>query len=347
VHSSRFSFVAALTLGMAQLAFCGTPEADWAQVTALDAGPQVKMTSQSEARQIAMNHLGQQEKALRAFLSEHETAPQAFEARLRLSRALQIRADFEKNDRLRAEASKYLDQADKVATPEQRVEVDFARVAFVMRRQRAAAAIEQKQLLDAVRGFQAKYPDDRRLGALLAEVATLFDAQPRTKRALLTDAQTITTDEGLKARIADDLKRLDLLGASVPLSFTSVQGQAVNLETQKGRVTVLVFFADWSPPSVAAIGNIKQAVSQLPAGKVQVVGLCLDQDPQTALRVLKEQGVNWPVACDGKGWNSPLVRNLGVNTLPTVWLIDPQGRLRALNALNSIAAQTRQILAEK
>ena len=56
--------------------------------------------------------------------------------------------------------------------------------------------------------------------------------------------------------------------------------------------------------------------------------------------------MTWPVACDGKGWESPLVRGLGINALPTVWLLDAHGRLRSLNALESAVAQARQLLRE-
>ena len=56
--------------------------------------------------------------------------------------------------------------------------------------------------------------------------------------------------------------------------------------------------------------------------------------------------VTWPVIFDGKGWESPLIRELGINELPTVWLLDAKGRLRSLNALEGTAAQVRQLLKE-
>ena len=58
------------------------------------------------------------------------------------------------------------------------------------------------------------------MAALFAEIAKLFDNQPKTKEILLEDAQALATDEELKARIADDLKRVRLFGQEVPLRFT-------------------------------------------------------------------------------------------------------------------------------
>lgn len=318
--------------------------ADWNRIVALDAGPKVQARTQNEVRQAAMMHLAQQEQALRSFLAAHPGDANAFEARLRLSRVMQIRADFEKAPKHRTEAKRLLDEAEKLAKPEQRKEVDFARVTFLMRAQRSSGELKGDQLLNAVRGFQAAHPDDRRLPMLLAEVATLFDTQPRQKRALLADAQALAQNEELRARIADDIKRLDLLNSPLSLNFTSIQGASFDIAQQRGRAVVIVFFADWSPPATAAMAKVKQAVASFPATRVQVVGISLDSKPEAAANVLREQGVNWPTVCDGKGWLSPIVRGFGINTLPTVWLADPQGRLRSLNALDSLTSQIRQVL---
>jgi hypothetical protein len=56
---------------------------------------------------------------------------------------------------------------------------------------------------------------------------------------------------------------------------------------------------------------------------------------------------DWPTACDAAGWSSPLVRDLGVNALPTVLLFDQKGILRAINARNSYESWIRKLLVER
>ena len=107
---------------------------------------------------------------------------------------------------------------------------------------------------------------------------------------------------------------------------------------------ILIFCASFSPPSTAAIASVQRAVKELPNGSVQLLGVSLDDRPERALALSKEQGISWPLACDGKGWGSESVRALGINTLPTVWLLDDRGRLRSLNGLQGTAAQLRQLL---
>lgn len=324
----------------------GDAEQDWQALVALDAGPGGQPRNGESAGQMVLAHLARQERALRGFLAAHSQDAHAFEAQLRLARLLQIRADFENSEKPRAEARRLLDQLEKTATPEQRPELDFARVARLMRSLRSISPAQREELLKAARQFQAKYPSDRRVAALLAEVATLFDANPKTKEALLEDAQAVATDAELKERIADDLKRVRLLGEEVPLRFTSVQGQEIKPEDLRGRPTFVIFFADFSPTSTAALVKLQEAVAELPKGSVRLVGVSLDEKRETLLALLKARSVTWPVAFDGQSWQGPLVRDLGINALPTVWLLDARGRLRTLNALDGAAARARQVLRE-
>jgi len=325
----------------------GDPDADWKALTALDAGPQEKPPTDAGAREAILAHLARQERALRGFLSGHADDARAFEARLRLARLLQIRGDFQESDKVRAEGAKMLNDLEKNATPAQRVELDFAKVARLMRNLREVTPARRTELLAAARKFQEAHPADRRLAELLAEVATLFDAQPKVKEALLADAQPLAKEDQLKARIADDLKRVRLLGQEVTLAFTSIQGREIKLADLRGRPVLILFFAAPSRPSVGAILAVQNAVTELPPSSVHVLGVSLDEKRATLDALLQARAVKWPVAFDGQSWESPLVRALGINAVPTVWLLDARGRLRSLNALDNPASQVRLLLRER
>ena len=331
-----------LALG-SSAALAGDAEADWKGIVALDAGPQEQPQTAEAARAMVLAHLAKQERALRGFLAAHPRDARVFETRLRLARLLQIRGDFEESDKLRADGKRLLDELEKTATPEQRVELAFSNVSRLMRNLRQVTPAQRDDLLAAARKFQTDHPGDRRIAALLAEVAVLFDTLPKTKEALLAEAQPLATDDDLKGRIADDLKRVRLLGAEVPLTFTSVQGREIKLADLRGQPVLVVFFAAFSPPSLAALTSVQRAVAELPRGSVQVLGVNLDEKRETLDTVMKSRALAWPVAFDGKGWESPLVRGLGINALPTVWLFDARGRLRSLNALENTAAKIRQL----
>jgi peroxiredoxin len=324
----------------------GTAEEDWAAIIALDKGPSEHPQTADAAAAVALGHLAHQEKALRTFIAAHPADAHAFEAQLRLSRALQIRADFEHSEKLRLEALAILQGLDKTATPEQRPELEFAKITRQMRSLRRSDPTQCQALLDAARRFQSAYPTDHRVPSLLAEVATLYDNQPALKQALLEDALAVVKESDVKARIVDDLKRVRLFGQVVPLKFTSVQGKDLTIDSFSGHPLFVIFFGQFSTQSMAAVEKLQAALASFPPGAVSVVGISLDTNRQTVLDTLKSRHLNWPVAFDGKGWESPFARDYGINMVPTVWLLDAEGRLRSLNALDSADILARQLLRE-
>jgi peroxiredoxin len=323
------------------------PAAAWQRVIALDAGPQVRFTSREDAKAGALAHQARQEKALRDFIATYPRDEHGFEAQLRLARLLQIKATMGVSGTAREEARKILDELYLTANSAQRAEVDFARLAFSMRQLKPYDGREREQLLTAVMRFKAEYPKDRRLGALLAEVAGLFDRDPEQKRSLLAQAQAIATDAALKGRIADDLKRLDWLGKPITLKMPARGGKPLDLADYRGKVIVLVFLAEFSPPAAEAVAALKRAVGELPKGSTQIIGVSLDSKPDELATLIRRENIDWPIGFDGKGWASPGVRAFGINRLPTVWLLDKTGTLRSLNGLGDTADQVKQLLLRK
>ena len=323
-------------------ALAGAPE-DWARVQALDAGPGGNPKSAEEAKQLSLDHTAKQEKALRAFLTAYPTEDHAFEARLRLARVLGLRAEMN-GEAMSSEVSRLIQEAERAAaSPEQKAEVDFARLAQRMRQSRGKRPTpeERERLLTAARAFQREHPTDRRVAAVLVEVGTLFDGDSKNKERLLADAKRLTKDPDLLSQIADDTKRLAWLGRQLPLRFTGVDGSRVDVKDWRGKPVVVVFFATSSAPSRLVFADLNQLAAEKGAGFVAV---SLDDDTDALGRFLATQKPRPAVACDGKGWNGPFVQALGINAVPTVWLLDKEGVVRTLDPLDDPAGLLRQLL---
>lgn len=334
----------ALSLALTSTAFAGSAEEDWKAVLTLDAGPQAQARTGAEAQAAITTHLAAQESALRTFISAHAEDAHAFEARLRLARLFALRGEIQNDAKVRSAADRMFAALEKSATPGQRADLDFARLSQAMRRANSPATMDREALLGRARKFQTAHPEDRRLPQVLAEIATLFDSQPAIKRKLLQEAQPLASDEETKSRIADDLRRLDLLGETLALSGPSTEGKPLDLADYRGRVVIVCFFATWSPQSILALDSLKKSLSPFQKERVQLVGISLDTKPEPLGELLKTRAVTWPIIRDGQGWESPLIRRLGLNTLPTVWLVDREGKLRSLDALEETTAQIRKAL---
>jgi hypothetical protein len=199
-------------------------------------------------------------------------------------------------------------------------------------------------VIDAAKGYVAKYPGDRRGPRLLVEVATICDDAPNIKRQLLTDAQQLTTEEALKLRIADDLKRLNLLGHPLELRLSTTSGKPLNLTSLRGNVVVVIFWSAESPHSLLWLRNFRAVWEKLTKDQLRVVTVSLDTDPKLLSEKLSELPPSWITHFDGKGWESPLARTLGINALPSVWILDKKGVLQTLNAQAGYETLIRQFL---
>jgi peroxiredoxin len=325
-------------------ALAGTADEDWQALIALDAGPRPTSQTVAGVKTAVISHLETQEQLLRGFLAHHASDPRAFEASLRLVRLLGLRGSMRNDNKAYAEAFRLLDRLEKSMMPEQRADLDFARLSLTMRQIDRPSAAEREKLFAQVRKFQADHPDDRRLADTLAEVASLFDLQPQKKQQLLLDAQALAQEEQLKARIADDLRRIELLHQPITFSAPALDGKKLDLADHRGRLVILCFFARWSEPSIEAIEKLKKTMAGFRKETVELIGVSLDTKREAVAELLKEKGITWPVAFDGESWGSSRIRALGINALPTVWLLDREGRLRSLDALEGTVDQIRQLL---
>jgi hypothetical protein len=118
------------------------------------------------------------------------------------------------------------------------------------------------------------------------------------------------------------------------------------VKSWQGKVVGIVFFATWSEPSKAALFALRQATAA--AGeRAEFVAVSVDTDRDELDGFLRAKGVTCPIAWDGKGWDGPLIQALGINAVPTAWLLDAKGILRSLDALEEPDEQIRRLLGRK
>jgi len=297
-------------------------------------------------RKVTLEHLTRQEAALREFLEKYPNAPQTIDARLRLAQVYAVRGDFSENPQDGQMANRILREGMAAAPAERRVDFEFASISLQLRRFGTPGGPDRETLRAQSQMFAGRYPSDRRTAPLLTEVARLYDNQPQRKGELLRLALASAQTPDIRARIGDDLRRLGFLGHTVEIKGTALSGQMVDLTAHRGKVAIVYFFAAWSTPSVAGLEEVEALRRTFAPMGVVVLGVSVDEDRMRLAELLKEHGINWPVIYDGKGWQSPLVRSLAINALPTLWLFDRQGRLRTLNAQNGADPLVRALLKE-
>ena len=326
-----------------------TPDTDWTEIVAMDAGPSRKPTTREEAQVLARAHLAKQKNLIGVFLARHPSDPRAFDARLRLAAILAATGKMDNIRQQTDEATRILAALEKSpdAPAEKRADAGFRRVSLFLQGAIGRETEMRDSIVGAARGFVAKYPGDRRGPRLLVEAATVCDDDPALKRRLLNDARALSKEEELNRRIADDLVRLNHLGKPLDLEFPTIRGAGFDTRRQKGKVVVVVFWSAESPHSLMWMQNFRDTIGKLAGANLQVATVSLDTDSKALDRRLKEFQIGgWPTNYDGKGWDNAVARPLGINALPTVFVLDKSGVLRALNARDNYGAWIAKLLKE-
>jgi hypothetical protein len=334
-------------LFFAAASLCGAESADkaWENLIALDAGPGLEPATAQDALRISLDHLDRQEKSLRDFITRFPTDPRRFSARMRLARLLALRAELRGDTTEPAEVDRLMRELEEEAkSPQARADFDFAQLSRTMRRWQGKRPdnAARKEILASVRQFQARHPKDPRIAALLAETATLYEGNVAVKEPLLREANRLNPSPGLKAQIADDIRRIDHVGKPLTLQFTDLDGRSFDIRASRGKPVIVLFFAVASEPARNAFAELQRAVAaeREPVGFVAV---SLDPKPEPVRAFLAERKADVPVGFDGKGWNSPLVQRCGVNVVPSAWLLDARGVVRTLDVLENPADLIRQV----
>ncbi len=240
-------------------------ESEWALILKLDQGPQKKPSSFSDARVEAREHLLLQQKTLETFISRYPGDPRVFEAQMKLAAVQAALGTIDENHSLVEAAIKSLAALENSpkASAEQAANAGFLKASLQMQDAGGTDAERRDAVIAIAQNFNNRYPEDRRGPRMLVEVATLCDDVPSRKRDLLDQAARETKEASLKQRIADDLRRLDLLGKTPTIKVPLLKGGDLDLATLRGNVVVLIFWSTESPHSLLWLRDFRIAYESL------------------------------------------------------------------------------------
>jgi thiol-disulfide isomerase/thioredoxin len=103
-----------------------------------------------------------------------------------------------------------------------------------------------------------------------------------------------------------------------------LDGKELSLSSLNGKVVLLNFWATWCGPCRAEIPSLIQLQSRY-KDRMQIIGLVVDDDDQTAIRKFVEnEGINYPIALAP---DDIRLAYGGVSALPTVFLLNTGGRV--------------------
>ena len=137
-----------------------------------------------------------------------------------------------------------------------------------------------------------------------------------------------------------------LIGKPLAIKFTAVDGRPVDLEKLRGKVVLIDFWATWCGPCVQEVPHVKATYEKLHDKGFEIVGVSFDEKKPALQNFVSAQKIAWPQYFDGKGWDNRFGTRFGIESIPTMWLVDKKGLLRDVDARDGLEAKAVKLLSE-
>ncbi|QZE14468.1 AhpC/TSA family protein [Halosquirtibacter laminarini] len=128
----------------------------------------------------------------------------------------------------------------------------------------------------------------------------------------------------LSDKIAKEKKTA--IGQKAPdFSVKDINGNTVTLASYKGKYVLLDFWASWCGPCRREAPNFVKIYNKYKDKNFDIFGISLDKEESKWKKGIEDMHFAWNHTCDFKVWKAEVARLYNVNSIPTCYLIGPDG----------------------
>jgi len=187
----------------------------------------------------------------------------------------------------------------------------------------------QKAWMDNLQGFLKEYPRSDEAPDALLQLASAneFNAEEDAARGYYTQLARDfpATEPGKKA--AGALKRLDLEGKPLVLKGAGLNNETIDAAKYRGKTLLVAFWATWAEPVKRDLPELTKLYEKYRSQGLEIVGVSLDNDRKDLDQFLKDNPISWPQIFEPGGMEGRLAGEFGIISLPTMFLVDAQGKV--------------------
>lgn len=133
-----------------------------------------------------------------------------------------------------------------------------------------------------------------------------------------------------------------------PIETPLLSGETFKLNDQRGKVILVTFWATWCEPCKKDMTELKNIYNTYRDKGFDMLSISLDGSLTRLNAYLNKEQINWKQACSTLEWKDATVIRYGINSVPSYWLMDKKGVLRAFDLKGmELRLAIRDLLAER
>ncbi|HEY2761454.1 MAG TPA: TlpA disulfide reductase family protein, partial [Pirellulales bacterium] len=154
--------------------------------------------------------------------------------------------------------------------------------------------------------YAKAFPKSSARGALAESIMEMVARGEISEEAVARLRDLKEHSDGLLAAIVgvkiSELEKLLALKANpLELKFTDVQGKKFDLESYRGKVVLVDFWATWCGPCVAGLPEVIEQYKKYHDQGLEIIGISFDEDKDALQQFVKDKDMGWVQFFDGKG----------------------------------------------
>ena len=204
----------------------------------------------------------------------------------------------------------------------------------------------QADWLKRLEQYVADYPKSNDSAEAILQLAIAQEYAGQEEEAKKWYGQILRDfpDSTIAKKAAGARRRLESVGKILDLQGKSPTGEVVELARLRGKVVLIQYWATWCEPCKADMVLLKDLLEKS-GSAFTVLGVNLDSNPQSLTTFLSETKLPWPQIYEEGGLESRPALELGILTLPTMVLVDQEGKVVNRNISTSeLAGELKKLI---
>ncbi len=165
-----------------------------------------------------------------------------------------------------------------------------------------------------------------------------FADNPEYVEALRTELKEIGKFDDLdrwpRDGVAKDLAKLKLksMTHAPDFAFKTTDGKETKLSEYRGKWVLLDFWGTWCGPCRGETPHLAKAYNELKDDGFVIIGVSSDRSVKVVADYMEKNKMEWPNTIDIDGYAKGVLKQYGINSFPTVMLVDPDGKFVKLKS---------------